>query len=69
MNYLIYLIIGFLAGIIGGLVGAGGCNPMMPVIRFGFHFNPVVAVGTTLTTVVFAAASGAIQHLSSVIDL
>lgn len=36
---------------------------MMPVIRFGFHFDPAFAVGTTLTAVVFTAASGAIQHL------
>lgn len=36
---------------------------MMPVIRFGFHFAPAFAVGTTLTAVVFTAASGAIQHI------
>ncbi len=34
----------------------------MPVIRFGFKSDPALAVGTTLTAVVFAAASGAIQH-------
>jgi len=63
MLYIIYLIIGFLAGIVGGLLGTGGCALMMPVIRFGFHFDPAIAVGTTLTAVVFTAASGAIQHL------
>ncbi|HEX9949954.1 MAG TPA: sulfite exporter TauE/SafE family protein [Thermodesulfobacteriota bacterium] len=66
MNYLIYpiyLITGFLAGVIGGLLGTGGCALMMPVIRFGFHFDPAIAVGTTLTAVVFTAGSGAIQHL------
>ena len=63
MIYLIYLITGFLAGIIGGLLGTGGCALMMPVIRFGFHFDPAIAVGTTLTSVVFTAASGAIQHI------
>jgi len=63
MLYLIYLITGVLAGIMGGLLGTGGCALMMPVIRFGFHFDPAVAVGTTLTAVVFTAASGAIQHL------
>ncbi|GIW66560.1 MAG: hypothetical protein KatS3mg095_0458 [Candidatus Parcubacteria bacterium] len=61
--YLIYLITGFLAGIVGGLLGTGGCALIMPVIRFGFHFDPAVAVGTTLTAVVFTAASGAYQHL------
>ncbi len=62
MIYVIYLITGFLAGIVGGLLGTGGCALMMPVIRFGFHFDPAIAVGTTLTAVVFTAASGAIQH-------
>lgn len=63
MIYLIYLITGLLAGVIGGLLGTGGCALMMPVIRFGFHFDPAIAVGTTLTAVVFTAASGAYQHL------
>ena len=40
MFYIIYLITGLLAGIIGGLLGTGGCALMMPVIRFGFNFDP-----------------------------
>jgi len=36
---------------------------MMPVIRFGFNFDPAFAVGTTLTAVVFTAGSGAYQHI------
>jgi hypothetical protein len=61
--YLIYLVVGVLAGIVGGLLGTGGCALMMPVIRFGFNFDPAIAVGTTLTAVVFTAASGAYQHI------
>jgi hypothetical protein len=63
MFYLIYLVTGFFAGIIGGLLGTGGCALIMPVIRFGFHFDPAIAIGTTLTAVVFTAASGAYQHI------
>jgi len=63
MMYVIYLITGLLAGVVGGLLGTGGCALIMPVIRFGFNFDPAIAVGTTLTAVVFTAASGAIQHL------
>lgn len=63
MIYFIYLITGFLAGLLGGLLGTGGCALIMPVLRFGFHFSPAVAIGTTLTAVVFTASSGAIQHL------
>jgi len=63
MTYLIYLITGLLAGVIGGLLSTGGCAIMMPVIRFGFHFDPAIAVGATLTAVVSTAASGAYQHI------
>ncbi len=58
----ILFVVGILAGIVGGLLGIGGCVLMMPAIRFGFHFDPALAVGTTLTAVVFTAAAGAIQH-------
>ena len=63
MLYLAYLVTGLLAGVVGGLLGTGGCALIMPVIRFGFHFDPAIAVGTTLTAVVFTAGSGAVQHL------
>jgi hypothetical protein len=63
MLYVAYLVTGLLAGIVGGLLGTGGCAIIMPVIRFGFHFDPAYAVGTTLTAVVFTAGSGAFQHL------
>ncbi|MCK7497474.1 MAG: sulfite exporter TauE/SafE family protein [Comamonadaceae bacterium] len=63
MDFVIYLITGLLAGVIGGLLGTGGCALMMPVVRFGFNFDPAFAVGTTLTAVVFTAAAGAFQHI------
>jgi len=63
MAYVIYFLVGLVAGVVGGLLGTGGCALMMPVIRFGFHFDPALAVGTTLTAVVFTAGSGAIQHI------
>ncbi len=63
LMYLVYLVVGLAAGVVGGLLGTGGCALMMPVIRFGFHFDPALAVGTTLTAVVFTAGSGAVQHI------
>ena len=63
MIYIAYLITGLLGGVVGGLLGTGGCALIMPVIRFGFDFDPAFAVGTTLTAVVFTAGSGAYQHL------
>lgn len=64
MIYIVYLVVGVLAGVIGGLLGTGGCALIMPVIRFGFNFDPAFAVGTTLTAVVFTAGSGAVQHFT-----
>ena len=63
ISFLIYFVVGILAGVVGGLLGTGGCALMMPVVRFGFHFDPAIAVGTTLTAVVFTAGSGAFQHI------
>ncbi|MEM4335849.1 MAG: sulfite exporter TauE/SafE family protein [Candidatus Anstonellales archaeon] len=63
IEYIIYFVVGIFAGVIGGLLGTGGCALMMPVLRFGFDFPAAFAVGTTLTAVVFTAASGAIQHM------
>jgi len=62
MSSLIFFLVGIAAGVVGGLLGIGGCCVMMPAIRFGFDFPPTLAVGTTLVAVIFAAASGAIQH-------
>jgi len=59
---LILFVVGIIAGGLGGLLGIGGCVIMMPTIRFGFGFSPTLAVGTTLTAVIFTAAVGAIQH-------
>ncbi len=58
----ILLVVGILAGGLGGLLGIGGCVIMMPAIRFGFDFSPTLAVGTTLTAVIFTAGAGALQH-------
>jgi hypothetical protein len=63
VSYLIFFLTGLFAGVIGGLLGLGGCVLMMPMIRFGFHFDPAIAVGTTLTAVVFTAVSGSYQHV------
>jgi hypothetical protein len=57
LSFLIYFVVGIAAGVVGGLLGTGGCALMMPVIRFGFDFDPAFAVGTTLTAVVFTAGS------------
>jgi len=63
LTSIIYFLTGIAAGIIGGLLGTGGCAFIMPVVRFGFNFDPAFAVGTTLFAVVFTAGAGAYKHL------
>jgi uncharacterized protein len=55
--------VGFLAGLLGGLIGTGGCSVMLPIIHFWMGYPAAVAVGTTLFAVIFTAISGAYGHL------
>ncbi|MGQ9666737.1 MAG: sulfite exporter TauE/SafE family protein [Anaerolineae bacterium] len=56
-------IVGFGAGLLGGLIGTGGCSVMLPVIHFWMGYPAPIAVGTTLFAVIFTAISGAYGHL------
>ncbi len=57
------VVVGFLAGLLGGLIGTGGCSVMLPVIHFWMGYPASIAVGTTLFAVIFTAISGAYGHL------
>ena len=57
------LLVGFLAGVLGGLIGTGGCSVMLPVIHFWMGYPASIAVGTTLFAVIFTAISGGYGHL------
>lgn len=59
----VLLIVGFLAGLLGGLIGTGGCSVMLPIIHFWMGYPAAIAVGTTLFAVIFTAISGAYGHL------
>lgn len=56
-------VVGFGAGLLGGLIGTGGCSVMLPVIHFWMGYPAPTAVGTTLFAVIFTAISGAYGHL------
>jgi hypothetical protein len=58
------VLVGFLAGVLGGLIGTGGCSVMLPAIHFWMGYPAPVAVGTTLFAVIFTAISGGIGHLA-----
>ena len=56
-------IVGFFAGLRGGLIGTGGCSVMLPVIHFWMGYPAPIAVGTVLFAVIFTAISGGYGHL------
>jgi hypothetical protein len=57
------LTIGLFAGVLGGLIGTGGCSVMLPAIHFWMGYPAPVAIGTTLFAVIFTALSGGYAHL------
>lgn len=67
--FIIYLILGIVAGVMAGLLGIGGGLIIVPVLAFTFvaqRFEPALemhlAVATSLATVVFTAVSSAWAH-------
>lgn len=53
--------IGGVAGFLGGLLGVGGGNFVLPVLNW-FGLDPKVAAGTTALVVVFSSLSGFLGH-------
>lgn len=60
---ILLVVVGFFAGVLGGLIGTGGCSVMLPIIHFWMGYPAPIAVGTTLFAVIFTAISGAYGHL------
>ncbi len=59
----VLIVVGFFAGLLGGLIGTGGCSVMLPIIHFWMGYPAAIAVGTTLFAVIFTALSGGYGHL------
>lgn len=59
---LFMIIIGFLAGSFGSILGLGGGLIMLPVLQKILDFNPLIAVGTTLMAIAFTSLSGSYAH-------
>jgi len=55
--------VGSLAGFLGGLLGVGGGNLIVPVLNW-IGLDPKVAAGTTALVVVFSSFSGFLGHVS-----
>lgn len=59
---LLLLMIGFLAGLLGGLLGLGGGAIMLPALDFWLGYSSPAAIGTALFAVIFTVISGAYGH-------
>ena len=53
---------GLLVGFIGGLIGVGGGNIILPIL-IALGIKPKEAIGTTALIVIFSSMSGFISHL------
>lgn len=60
--YIVALISGGLAGVVGALLGVSGGIIMLPVNQFILGFSPAIAVGTSLFAAIFTTTSGAYGH-------
>jgi uncharacterized membrane protein YfcA len=61
---ILLLIVGFAAGMLGGIIGTGGCSVMLPVLHFWLGYPAPIAIGTTLFAVIFTAVSGGCGHFA-----
>jgi len=59
---LLLLLIGLIAGTLGGLLGLGGGAIMLPALDFWLGYSSPSAIGTTLFAVIFTVISGAYGH-------
>jgi len=62
MPYLSYLLIGCVAGFLGGLLGVGGGIIIVPALILLIGFEPKVAIGTSAAVIVFIALSAVVRH-------
>ena len=65
----VLLVMGLFAGTYGIIIGAGGGFVMVPLLILAWHFQPSLAVGTSLAVVFVTAVSGTFGYARSrVID-
>ena len=60
---ILFIIVGLFAGLLGGIIGTGGCSVMLPLLHFYLGYPAPIAIGTTLFAVIFTAISGGYGHL------
>lgn len=56
----VFILVGFLGAFLGNISAIGGGIVFIPVMIFGYHIAPVLALKTSLATQTFGMSSGAI---------
>ena len=62
MDIFEFLAIGFIIGLYGTIIGAGGGFLLFPILLLRYHLTPQLAVGTSLCVVFFNALSGSFSY-------
>lgn len=57
------IVVGFIVGILSGLLGVGGGTIMVPVLKIGYAMTAIASTATSLFTIILTSASGVITHI------
>jgi uncharacterized membrane protein YfcA len=60
--FIILIITGFFAGVLGALLGIGGGIVIMPILRLFVGLSPALAAGTCIMAVFFTTLGGSFRH-------
>jgi uncharacterized membrane protein YfcA len=63
LQYLLGLVVGAVIGIIAALIGVGGGFLYVPSLIFIFGLEPRIAIGTSISIILFTTLSGSIAYL------
>ncbi len=65
MILILTIVIGFFAGMIGGLLGVGGGLVLVPLFHYLLKMDMHVAIGTSLAVIVPTALFGTLPNIAS----
>ena len=59
----ISLVVGFVVGVLSGLLGIGGGVFLVPIFKLGYLMEPMMCTATSLFTIIPTSISGAISRI------
>jgi uncharacterized membrane protein YfcA len=64
-TYIVLVLTGLIAGMLGSIVGLGGAVIMLPITQMVLEFDTAISIGTTLFAVIFTSLSSTWAHSRS----